>query len=134
MADNKNPQTIGPEFAGPRLQSGCRESADPENQQILSKTRPYRSSVTVNILGAEYPIKGDADPEYIREVARYVDDKMKEVTSNTSVSSITKVAILTALNLTDELFRERAKNQTLISEIDEKAIRLIKLLDKEISG
>ena len=38
-------------------------------------------SVKVNIFGTEYPVKGDADPDYIEEVAAYVDAKMTEVAS-----------------------------------------------------
>ena len=36
-------------------------------------------SVKVTIYGTEYPVKGDADPEYIRSVAAYLDGKMREV-------------------------------------------------------
>jgi len=31
----------------------------------------------VNIYGTEYPVKGSRDPDYIKEVAKYVDKKMK---------------------------------------------------------
>jgi len=61
----------------------------------------------VMIYGTEYPIKGSTDPEYIKEVANYVDTKMKEINKTISIDSSLKVAILAALNITDELFRER---------------------------
>jgi len=62
----------------------------------------------VNIYGNDYPIKGNTDIEYIRKVAKYVDSKMREVNKNVSSDSTLKVAILAALNITDELFRERS--------------------------
>jgi cell division protein ZapA len=70
----------------------------------------------VNIYGTEYPIKGTTDVEYIKKVAQYVDSKMREVNKNISIDSSLKVAILAALNITDELFKERESGSTSISE------------------
>jgi len=74
-------------------------------------------SVKVTIFGTEYPVKGDADSQYIEEVAAYVDEKMREVAQGLSVKSTTKVAILTALNITDELFTARRTNSDMTEEI-----------------
>ena len=63
------------------------------------------NSVRVEIFGSEYRIRGDADPESIQEIAHYVDSKMREVSTETSLSSSLKVAILAALNIAGELFR-----------------------------
>ncbi len=72
----------------------------------------------VNIYGTEYPIKGNTDIEYIKKVANYVDSKMREVNKNISIDSSLKVSILAALNITDELFREREKKTSLPLEPD----------------
>jgi cell division protein ZapA len=72
----------------------------------------------VNIYGTEYPIKGTTDVEYIKKVAQYVDSKMREVNKNISIDSSLKVSILAALNITDELFKEREKGSTSISETE----------------
>ena len=74
-------------------------------------------SVKVTIFGTEYPVKGDADSQYIEEVAAYVDEKMREVAQGLSIKSTTKVAILTALNITDELFNARRSNSDMTEEI-----------------
>ncbi len=74
-------------------------------------------SVKVTIFGTEYPVKGDADSHYIEEVAAYVDEKMREVAQGLSVKSTTKVAILAALNITDELFTARRSNSDMAEEI-----------------
>lgn len=69
--------------------------------------------IRVSIYGREYSIRGDADPGYIREIAHYLDMKMRQMTDNTTVPSTAKVAILAALNITDELFqRERQIRET----------------------
>ena len=73
--------------------------------------------VKVTNFGTEYPVKGDADSQYNEEVAAYVDEKMREVAQGLSVKSTTKVAILTALNITDELFTVRRDTSDQTEEI-----------------
>ena len=36
-------------------------------------------AVDVSILGQTYRVKGEADDAYVKDVARYVDGKMREV-------------------------------------------------------
>ncbi len=88
-------------------------------------------SVKVTIYGTEYPVSGEADSDYIHEVAEYVDGKMKEVADTLSVKSTTKVAILAALNITDELFRLRGSSDSEIGDIEE---RLTLLADQVREG
>jgi len=87
---------------------------------------------TVQIFGREYKIRGHADKKYIREMAKYVDDKMKELASNASLPSQERLAILVALNIADELFQERAKSSETISAVEQRADRLITMLDESL--
>lgn len=77
----------------------------------------------VEILGETYTIRGDGDLEYIAKVAKYVDKKMQEIVSKTSTISTSKVAILVALNIADELFRTKRllkeRITSIIKNIDE---------------
>jgi len=88
--------------------------------------------IRVTIFGSEYPIRGDADPAYIEEIAQYVDAKMREVSKQLSYPSITKVAILAAMNITDELLRERVELDRIVAQLDERASELSGLLEKEL--
>jgi cell division protein ZapA len=90
------------------------------------------NTVKVEINGSEYRIRGDADPEQIREIAHYVDSKMKEVASETSLGSSLKVAILAALNIAGELFQEREDRNTLLAIVEEKAEELSQTLESEL--
>jgi cell division protein ZapA len=64
--------------------------------------------VQVDIFGSQYTIKqGSEDSAYIMRVAAYVDQKMREINEKLPVASVAKVAVLTSLNLADELFKER---------------------------
>ncbi len=83
---------------------------------------------TVTIFGTEYKIKG-ADPEYIGEVASYVDAKMRELEHRISSGTPTKIAILTSLHIADELFRERQERDRLVTDLKGKAKTLGQTLD-----
>ncbi len=88
----------------------------------------------INIYGTEYPIKSDpeTETEYILRVAEYVDKKMREIDQNIQAKSSLKVAILAALNITDELFQERAKSQSS-GAIQERLNRLNDRLSEAIN-
>lgn len=72
-----------------------------------------KHSTRVTICGEDYTIRSDVPPERTRAVAAHVDKAIREVTSNASVTESHKAAILAALSITDELFRERAERDAL---------------------
>ena len=65
-------------------------------------------TITVTIYGQEYTVRSDGDAEYVKKIAAFLDGRMREVARNSSQVTSLRVAILAALNITDELFRERA--------------------------
>jgi cell division protein ZapA len=90
--------------------------------------RPESTPSTVTIFGSEYRIRGPADSTYGREVAELVDARMKEVAGHQRIQSPLRVAILTLLNLTDELLSERRDAFRLASGVEERARRLEALM------
>jgi len=91
-------------------------------------------NIRVDIFGNEYLIKGEADPAYIKDLAKYVDGKMREITQTTSLVTSSKVAILTALNIADELFRLKRSKETPATGADKKIDELVKRIDEELKG
>lgn len=63
--------------------------------------------VSVEILGLRYPIRSALDPSYVMELAAYVDAKMQAAADEADHSDSLKVAVLAALNIADEFFRQR---------------------------
>jgi cell division protein ZapA len=89
--------------------------------------------VRVTIYGQQYTVKGKADPSYITSVAEYVSDKMEEVENSlTSFQSPLRVAILAAMNITDEYFTSRKEKENILRTVDEKSKFLIELIDEQI--
>ena len=61
-------------------------------------------SVRVNIFNQTYSLRsGSGDGAHVRHVARLVDERMHAVADGLAVHDVAKVAVLTALNLADEL-------------------------------
>ena len=87
-------------------------------------------SVTVEIFGHAYKIKGDADPGYMEVIARYVDGKMREVSKGTPVGSLAKIAILAALNIADELHKEQTEKHRIKQDVETATRRMRQKLEE----
>ena len=66
-----------------------------------------KHSVRVTILGEEYSLRTDASPDHVRALASHVDELIRRLMHG-GVVETHKAAVLTALQLTDDLFRARA--------------------------
>jgi len=66
-----------------------------------------KSRLKVMIYGTEYALKADQSHEHIKETAAYVDQKMQEIAGKFHGQSDTRLAVLAALNIADELFEVR---------------------------
>ncbi len=89
-------------------------------------------STRVEIFGSEYHIRADVDADYVKTVAVYVDAKMQEIAQNQSLVSSTKVAILAAINIADELFKERRQRQQTEQDVTVKADALAAVLSRSL--
>jgi cell division protein ZapA len=87
------------------------------------------NATTVEIFGREYKIKG-ADGDYIRSIAKYVDDKMKEVSQGTTLPSQDRLAILAAMHIADELFQYKRESSDALTNIERRTESLISLLEE----
>ena len=59
----------------------------------------------VKILGQDYVIRSSAGQKYLNEVSAYVNEKMEEIkASGIDDSQQLRIAVLAAMNITDELF------------------------------
>ena len=63
--------------------------------------------VTIDVFGAEYPIRSSLDPAYVKRLAQYVDRRMYAVADQMGGGDRVHVAVLAALNIADDYFRLR---------------------------
>jgi len=86
-------------------------------------------SVQITIFGQSYSIKGKDDPAYIRELAAFIDAKMKEVQKGTGTVDPHRVAILAALTIADELYRLREQYHNLETKAENTLDRLLEVTE-----
>ena len=86
--------------------------------------------IPVEIHGQRYPIRSTLDPEYVARLAAYVDQKIRAAADAAPTSDSVRLAVLTALNIADELFRCRDVTDARDGELAERAGELERLLDR----
>lgn len=74
-------------------------------------------STRVKIVGEEYTIRSDVPPEHTRAVAAHVDAAIRRVLESPAITDPGKAAILAAMSITDELFREREAQRAVADEM-----------------
>lgn len=92
------------------------------------------TATDVEIYGSIYHVRGQKDPEYLQELAGFVDRKIHEVAQHVSTVDTGKLAILAALNLADELFQCRKQQEGERVEIREKVAGLTDELAAALKG
>ena len=86
-------------------------------------------SIEVQILGQTYAIKTDEDEAYIKSLARFVDEKLKEIYNVAPNINQTKATVMAAFGIADELFKLRTEQENMHRMIDEKTEILSGFLD-----
>jgi cell division protein ZapA len=82
----------------------------------------------VEIYDQVYNVAGDLDPEYVQQLASYVDQRMRQIARGSGAIDSIKVAVLAALSITDELHslrQSREKNQAALRANAERCLKLI---------
>ncbi len=64
--------------------------------------------VHIEVHGQKYPIRTELDPRYVDELAQFVESRMALASKSSPSSDAVGLAILAALNNTDEYFRTRS--------------------------
>ena len=86
-------------------------------------------SVRVEIYDQTYQLRG-SDPEYIGELASYVDNKMRLISQQASTVDSLRVAVLAALNIADEYLILKRKYDSIASDYHARAEQLSGALDE----
>ena len=91
-----------------------------------------KRAVVVHIAGQRYVLRSDADEAYVQSLAGYVNERINEVQRSARPVPSQSLAVLAALNIADDLFRERQRRVALKEKIRDKSKKLLAYLDKEV--
>ncbi len=86
--------------------------------------------VKVEIYDQEYQMTGELDAEYIRELAKFVDGKMRAIAGRNQVVDSLRVAVLAALNIADDYHQLKGKQGAVSSSATDRVAECNRRLDQ----
>ncbi|MDH4065594.1 MAG: cell division protein ZapA [Acidobacteriota bacterium] len=88
--------------------------------------------VTVEIQGQQYPIRTSLDDGYVHRLAAYVDARLQKAAQSAPSADTVGLAILAALNITDEYFRVRDERTLETDTVAERTAALERMVDQAL--
>ena len=87
----------------------------------------------VNILGQDYVVRSCAGQKYLNEVSAYVNGKMEEIkASGIDDSQQLRIAVLAAMNITDELISFKKEKQRFVDKVEAKTRAITDFIENRI--
>lgn len=78
-----------------------------------------KNKITVQIAHREYKLVATEDETYIESIATMVDAEMKKMLSGTGLSAV-DAAVMAAVNIADQLLKEKATSENLRHQIKDR--------------
>ena len=103
-----------------------------DNGGIPSIHGARSANVKIEIYDQSYNVNADQNEDYLKELASYVDGKMREVAHATRMVDSVKVAVLAALNIADELFAVRERQQEIDGPLRKRVEKCVALVEKAL--
>ncbi len=87
-----------------------------------------KKSYKIRILGQELSVLSDAEDEQVANVVQFVNKKIDEVLLSRDDLKTLSVAILAALNISEEFLKLEVVNKELCDQLESRAEKLIQLI------
>lgn len=84
----------------------------------------------IEIYDQSYNLSADQDETYVKELAAFVDSKMRTVADATRTVDSVKVAVLAAVNIADELFTLRQRQEKLEGPLQKRVEKCVAMVEK----
>lgn len=88
-----------------------------------------KKSYKISILGQDLSVLSDAEDEQVANVVQFVNNKIEEVKQSKDGLKTLNVAILAALNISEELLKLKGMNKELCENMETRAEKLIQLIE-----
>jgi cell division protein ZapA len=86
----------------------------------------------IEIYDQVYNLNSEQDEAYLQELAAYVDGKMRSIAESTHMVDSLKVAVLAALNIADEMFTVRQKQQEIEGPLRTRVEKCVAMVEKAL--
>ena len=86
----------------------------------------------IQIYDQSYNVNAEGNEEYLHELAAYVDGKMRSIAESTHMVDSLKVAVLAALNIADEMFQTRKRQQEIEGPLRQRVENCVSMVEKAL--
>jgi cell division protein ZapA len=117
---------------GPTRFGGCTGAGDGRQWRQPADPKGRERTVKIDIYDQVYNVNAEGNEEYLKELAAYVDQKMRDVAEATRTIDSVKVAVLAALNVADELFTARQRQEKLDGPLRKRVEKCVALVEKAL--
>src|SRR5271163_834372 len=98
----------------------------------MAEAQPGSATVKIQIYDQSYNVNADGNEEYLTELAAYVDSKMRSIADATHMVDSLKVAVLAALNIADETFTMRKRQQEVEGPLRKRVEKCVSMVEKAL--
>jgi cell division protein ZapA len=86
--------------------------------------------ISVTILDREYQFTCQPEErEALVSAAAFLDERMRDIKQSGNLMALERIAVMTALNLADELLKQQSRDQQRSEQVDQRIRRLAEQLD-----
>jgi cell division protein ZapA len=86
----------------------------------------------IEVYGHRYTIRGEAGESYVRELAKQVDERMRTLAAKMKNVTALQLAVLTAINLADELNQATKQHDQHAEDMNRRAACLIATIEQSL--
>lgn len=90
-----------------------------------------KKTYEVEIMGQKFNIKSEEPQAYVDQVVDYISQKMEKIAKTQKAGTLHHAAMLTLLNITDELFKSRVEVDSYKEKVIQKTKNIIQLIDAQ---
>ncbi len=91
-----------------------------------------KTTVTIRIAGDEHVLRSAAEPEYTRQCAKFLDDRVAEIRSLSRLPDTHRAVILAALSVTDQYFQTLSELEALKAEVTDRSTALTEQIEEAV--
>ena len=89
-------------------------------------------TIDVEICGQRYSVQGEAEEEYVKRLAGYVDEQMRGLSKSMKTATMSRLAVLAAINITHQLFQTERMREEGDADINRRATHLMESIEEHL--
>lgn len=85
--------------------------------------------MSLELFGQRFTVVSDNDESHVRDIVDFVNRRLEEIRDQSRRIQTDQIALLAALNIAEELFRERQNAAALRRRVRERSVKMLGAID-----